>query len=1076
MSRGRTALIVAAAAALAAGLAVLGLVLWRPEPELGPIPVAPAPGREPAGEAPLAAAPEEVELHPGRPVEREMGPEETHAFRVSLQEGDFLHLVVEQQGIDVVVELIDPEDETVARVDEPIDELGSERLLALAATPGAHRVEIRSWPADSAGAYRAEVRALRPASEEDRRRAEAAVVYRAGDELRRSGRRRDSLERYREAERGFHALNDIEGRAAAYQRLCDGRSWLKEWRDAVPACAAAAELFGLTGQGRREALALKDLGLARFHRGEPRRAVETYSRALRGAEEAGDALLAVEILDLRAQSYQVLDEVQHALDDYLRVLVAGTRRRDPGDRGFTLHNLAVLYRLLGRPELARDLLEDAAATWSETGEDRQLAGTLNQLGQLAQDRGDVHEAAALYDRALQLRRAAGDRRGQAKTLEKLGRLRLELGEPEKARDLLQEALRILEGIDDPRRRGSLLLALGELEGRAGRFSKSLASYRQGLELYRSVGDLTEVAESLLGVARAERGLGQPEAALTAAREALELVESVRMRSLRQDLRTSFFATVDDHFEITIDLLMDLHRVRPREGHAAQALEVAERARARSLLDGLVEAGAEIRRGADPDLLGRERELQDELNAVLLRRSRLIELAEAASSLPAEAVAAAERQVRELLTSLEEVRAELRARSPRYAALTQPRPARLTTIQTELLDRETLLLEYRLGRERSFLWLVSRESLVVAELTKREEIEAAVRRAHDLLQQSHRREARAALDDTLCHLGRILLGPVADRLGDRRLVIVPDGALAYLSFAPLPVPSGPRHTDGCRQDRLMIAEHEITYLPSASALVTLRRRRGSRPPAEGLLAVVADPVFGPEDRRLRPDRRPVPASSGGSPGPAGPSEAEERRRAPDSNRTLARLRFARREAEAILELAPAGGRFSAFDFDASKETVTGGRLRGYRMVHLVTHGLLDTERPELSALVLSLVDEQGRGRDGYLRAHEIYNLDLPAELVVLSACETALGQEIRGEGLVGLTHGLFFAGAERVAVSLWRVSDRSTSELMERFYRSLLRDGLAPAAALRSAQLSMLGDPGRAPPYRWAGFVLQGEWR
>ena len=158
-------------------------------------------------------------------------------------------------------------------------------------------------------------------------------------------------------------------------------------------------------------------------------------------------------------------------------------------------------------------------------------------------------------------------------------------------------------------------------------------------------------------------------------------------------------------------------------------------------------------------------------------------------------------------------------------------------------------------------------------------------------------------------------------------------------------------------------------------------------------------------------------------------------------------------------------------------VTSAEFGQYRIIHLATHGLLNSTHPELSGIVLSLVDQHGQPQDGFLRLHEIYNLKLPAELVVLSACQTALGKEVRGEGLVGLTRGFMYAGAPRVVASLWKVDDKATAELMKRFYQAMLGEQrMRPAAALRAAQVEMLKQKEWEDPYYWAAFVLQGEWK
>jgi CHAT domain-containing protein len=197
---------------------------------------------------------------------------------------------------------------------------------------------------------------------------------------------------------------------------------------------------------------------------------------------------------------------------------------------------------------------------------------------------------------------------------------------------------------------------------------------------------------------------------------------------------------------------------------------------------------------------------------------------------------------------------------------------------------------------------------------------------------------------------------------------------------------------------------------------------------------------------------------------------------DARAGFARLPFSRREAESIIAMTPKGTGLKATDFSASRDLALSRELRQYRILHFATHGLLNSERPELSGLVFSLVDQEGKPQDGFLRLHEIYNLQLNADLVVLSACETGLGKEIKGEGLIGLTRGFMYSGAPRVVASLWNVDDFATAELMKLFYQRMLKDGLPAGAALQAAQLEMSGQKRWASPYFWAGFVLHGEWK
>jgi CHAT domain-containing protein len=256
---------------------------------------------------------------------------------------------------------------------------------------------------------------------------------------------------------------------------------------------------------------------------------------------------------------------------------------------------------------------------------------------------------------------------------------------------------------------------------------------------------------------------------------------------------------------------------------------------------------------------------------------------------------------------------------------------------------------------------------------------------------------------------------------------------------------------------------------------LRRQSEGRTPNPNLVAVLADPVFNADDPRLIRLGKPAPHAF---------NETTERLtrsltdvgHSGDGTITLRRLVFSGREAENIMSAVGSGRALLAVGFQANRELASSSQISRYRIVHFATHGLLDNAHPELSGLVLSMVDEHGKPVNGYLDLQDIYGLDLPVDLVVLSACETALGKEISGEGLVGLTRGFMYAGALRVVSSLWEVNDAATSELMGRFYRAMMKTGMPPAAALRQAQMEMLHTRQWSGPYNWAAFTIQGEWR
>jgi CHAT domain-containing protein len=583
-------------------------------------------------------------------------------------------------------------------------------------------------------------------------------------------------------------------------------------------------------------------------------------------------------------------------------------------------------------------------------------------------------------------------------------------------------------------------------------------------------DVTESLNELGEVAFAQNRFSD---ALGFFTRAVNIVESQRSQIRSTEARALLLAR---HTASYTGLL----RTQVALNDAPGAFATAERARARSLLEILAEARAEIRQGIDPALLAHEKALQQQLNTKADQQLRLLNRSHTEAQ-----AAAAQSELAALLVQYRELQARIKNESPRYSALTQPEPLGLTAIQREL-DANTLLLEFALGEEASYLWALTSGSMHSFELPKRAEIEQAARRVYELLtarqpvrgETPSQRQARIAKADaqypaSAAALSEMVLGPVAGQLSGQRLIIVADGALQYVPFGALPMPR-PSAAGGERPP--LIVNHEIVNLPSASLISVLRRELTGRQPAEKLVAVLADPVFDAVDPRLKLVRRQQTEQPATSTLPAAMEQAVRTAGLINDRGSLSRLPFTRDEAEAIIAAAPRGQGTKAIDFNANRATATSAELSRYRIVHLATHGLLNTEHPELSGIVLSMVDEQGKPQDGLLRLHEVYNLNWHAELVVLSACQTALGKEIKGEGLVGLTRGFMYAGSKRVLASLWNVNDSLTADLMKRFYQGLFAKQLSPAAALREAQLQILKRKSSSSPYYWAAFSLQGEWR
>jgi CHAT domain-containing protein/Tfp pilus assembly protein PilF len=770
------------------------------------------------------------------------------------------------------------------------------------------------------------------------------------------------------------------------------------------------------------------------------------------------------------EAYQELGESQKALDYYGEALPLVRASGDRNDEAFILNNIGTVYKDLGERQKALDYLGQALPLYHALGAASDEATALNNMGTVYDVLGEKQKALDCFGKALPLFRAVGNQVGEATTLSNMGALYQSLGEQPKALDFYGQALPLRRAVNDRAGESVTLYNIGRVYSYLGESKTALDHFGQALSLSRAVGDRSNEALQLNWIAHVYRDTGDLTEARTLSDASLRIIESLRTKVTSQDLRAAYFATVRGYYEFNIDVLMRLHKQRPLDGFDGAALKANELARARSLLELLNEAHADIRQGVDPSLLERERRLQQLLDDKAELRVRL--LSGPHTDEQAKSIA---KEIESLTTGYQEIESKIRQSSPHYAALTQPEPLPLKAMQQEL-DPSTLLLEYSLGEERSYLWLVSSTQIKSFQLPPRKEIETAARKYYELLtvvtDARHKETAEVSL-----RLSRLLLGPIASQLGQNRLVIVADGALQYLPFAALPDLSSNK---AATEVAPLMIQHEIISLPSISVLALLRSELAGRKPASKQLAVLADPVFDSEDKRVKNNAKTRSSaarkldsaengnSSGGAEKAFGKAMREETR--------FSRLLSTRNEAEGIIGLVPLNRRTMALDFAASRELVSSGELSQYRYVHFATHSLVDSVHPELTAIVLSLVSRDGNPQNGFLRAHEIYNLNLPADIVVLSACETALGKDVKGEGLIGLTRGFMYAGAARVVASLWSVRDESTAQLMLSFYRGMIKERKRPAEALRAAQIKMLRSGRWSAPHYWAPFVLQGEWR
>ena len=605
----------------------------------------------------------------------------------------------------------------------------------------------------------------------------------------------------------------------------------------------------------------------------------------------------------------------------------------------------------------------------------------------------------------------------------------------------------------------------------------------------------------------KKAMALRESAVSNYRESIATIETLRQGSLRADeARTTFLATMKDVFDeassayAEMALVASANATTPLSAkaleYAGEGFKINEQSRSRSLLDLLNETGASITEGVPADLLkkkqdnlDRQQDIADVLTGINISNEEL-------KKKPSEL----DEELEKLQGEYEEIENQIRTASPRYAALTSSQGLTLSDVQQKVLDDRTLLLEYALQPDASYLWAISKADVSLFKLPGRSNLDKAATdlRAQLIPSTLQRRIVGIDVIDPNRGIGlaasapsdaapfvaasnalyKLALEPAASTLSDKRLLIVADGALSYVPFEVFLKTAA---TGDFSSLPYLIKSNEIVYAPSASVVAAIRQQR-SKASGRAML-IIADPVFNSNDARAR---KGTTTNSGDSElrglgiqsalADVTGDNAAATADAKMEGLPLARLAGTRAEAEEISKLAKSsGGQADLWlDLDANEDNVATRDVTKYRVIHVATHGLLDADRPQFTGVVLSLIGN--KNHDGFLRTDEIFNLRLGSPLVMLSACETGLGKEKRGEGVLGLTRAFMYAGAPTVGVTLWSVADKSTATLMTDFYRRLFSAGeVSTSAALRDAQMAMISDKKYSAPFFWAPFVLVGDW-
>jgi tetratricopeptide (TPR) repeat protein len=841
---------------------------------------------------------------------------------------------------------------------------------------------------------------------------------------------------------------DLAERAQAQKTVGMAAAYEGDLTASADAAERALALYQETGDLRYQGIVLGNLSEVYMELGATDRALAAANGALAAAQATGDRRGIVFCRKSIAAIRRARGELAGALEDYRGTLSALAATPYPMIEGETWNDLGILFHRMADYDEALRAFATARTVWQQMSNRVGEVDTLTSRAETLLELGDTVGAKADLEQALAIANADGLKSGQTRALRVLGSAVLRAGNLVEAQRYFAASARLAHATGEIAAESYARRALGDVEHRRGRLPQALREDRAALALVRRAADRDGEAATLEQLARDAAAAGELDAAKSDIDAALKINETQRGEINDPSLRTSYFAAMRAYPDTEVDILMRLDRRDPDAGYARAALGAAERARARSLGDMFAERSIALARGAPPELAAAQRNAEERLSMAAFRLAR----ADAQASGPGDGNgnaggASARRQVLvdavdDASLALDEIRGRVRSANPRYADLLQPTTLDSADVQRRLLPPDGAVLEYWLGSRESYVWVLSRDAFRVLRLAPRAVIERRAATLKSLLRtpvaapaaggfaalaesESHASHSIAAAADALA--GLLRAGDTLRGL-PRQVAIVADGSLAQIPFGVLPVrPGGP--TWG--------SLHDLSYLPSLTTLKWLRRPSDEQTAGPPSVAVLAAPIL--------------------PPGQAAP------------------LPYSRAEAESIAALLPADRVWLALGADASRAKVLTTDWHRFTIVHFATHALVDLERPELSGIELSAPDDgKDPVRDGILRMNDIYDLDMPVDLVVLSGCDTAAGRTLESEGVFSLSRAFLYAGARRVIASLWPVEDRATAAFMASFYRALLVEHNTAPTALRVAQQRLARDSRWSAPYYWAGFVLQGD--
>lgn len=838
--------------------------------------------------------------------------------------------------------------------------------------------------------------------------------------------------------------------------------------------------------------------------------IEYQEKALYLFRQAEDKSGEAEVLTYLSYSYVMNNDRLKGKEQAQRAVEIQRELGNKRGLAFALISLGDAHKRMGEWQAAVTLFREAERIFPDKLDSYEKAILYDRFGVFYETYGDLIEAQKYYEKALNLFLELGNVFGSSELLTVLGQVSKQLGQQSLAISYFNQAREIAEKSKDPVSLGmadenlgdvyfdqklnkkalnyyknalknfekvgmqhliaSVTEKLGKQAEYQGNAVQARRLYQSALEMNKRIHSRVAQAQTLFSLAKLDNAQNQTAAALTNIEESLKLTEYLHNDIANSKLKRDYLSEAFARYELYVDLLMKMHQKSSNENYAIRGLQAAEQARSRSMIEILSLTQANFTKDAPPEIVQREKELHNLLN---LKADKLTDAL--SSKAPQAAIRKLDGEINELELQLEEIKAVLKQSSPIYSTFRNSSPFDLDEFQKRVLDDNSLLLEFHFGEERSYLWLVDKLEVVSFVLPPREQINRGLENLRELLvareikkeesiddYQKRIREAENRYSLEAQNLSNVIFGQIADKIINKRLIVVPDGNMHYFPVSALPLPNA-------KSGEPILLTNETIYESSAQMLSLITKTGDQVAQAKKNLLVFSDPVFSADDSRLSAKSNEIENSSI-------ESYLAGKFRFAESLDMLPRLVASKEESDSVISIVGAEGADVFSGFSANREQLFNAKVSDYKIIHLAAHGLIDKDRPELSGIILSRYDEKGRKIDEFLRLRDIYALNFSADLVVLSACSTSVGKQVKGEGLMSLNNAFLQSGAKSVVSSFWKVDDYATVELMKNFYAALAGGTNTPSQALRQAQLKMMQNPRYKSPFYWAAFNLQGNYR